>query len=297
MSTKSEVEQLGQRELELWSAQGNIIAIIATNNQLSSKNIANINHQLKANNQKYDQLLTINTNNESKTEVYPYDIYNQDGSKALQCGNGARCLLGFLNRKTQKVEFTIKSPTQIQKGQVLDNDIVEVEVATPNRTVSELEKLGINIECLEKIEGSNFFTLNFKNQTISMDLISVGNPHAVVRGLDLSNIQQLHSIGAYLNSKSSPAFTNGVNVSFITTTNPIKAIIYERGVGFTESCGSALCAIFYSLSQDNDAEGRRTITTIDPKSNIQHETEVARSHSIISIKGPIQYISRCLVST
>src|SRR6476659_5461420 len=45
----------------------------------------------------FDQLLTIEPSRDA-TCAFRYGIYNSDGSDALQCGNGARCVAAWLRR-------------------------------------------------------------------------------------------------------------------------------------------------------------------------------------------------------
>lgn len=101
--------------------------------------------------------------------------------------------------------------------------------------------------------------------------------HMLKKHLDipyaLINIGNLHAIFDFKSSNQYPRLMpllENYNISFIQIINDvIKITTYERGVGYTESCGSAACAAAYfaSLSSSNitwkvQSKGGTLTTTI-----------------------------------
>lgn len=283
--------------LDLWSAQGNIIAITEDGGGHIQKKVVGLAIALKqitSNSLSFDQILCVQqTGNES----CDYDIYNNDGSSAMQCGNGARCLLGYLYKKTDRKQFSLKSPTQTQFGKIVSSDIVEVEVGRASRDRGDLEKTGIFTEHLNLVPDSHLYSIEHNGKSLTLDAISMGNPHAVLLGQNVTDSKQLGRIGDFLNS-GILACPQGINVSFVNTNDPAGALIYERGVGFTESCGSALCAIYTALNHSRKPESQRmlTIETIAVENFERKATEVFRSGATISIRGPIKHLENYLFS-
>ena len=78
-------------------------------------------------------------------------------------------------------------------------------------------------------------------QTINASLVSMGNPHAVLR-VDNAETAPVAEIGAAL--QQHPQFPERVNVGFMQVLSPthIALRVFERGVGETLACGTGACA-------------------------------------------------------
>jgi diaminopimelate epimerase len=73
-------------------------------------------------------------------------------------------------------------------------------------------------------------------------LASTGNPHLVLQVADLADLDVRRLGEAY--QAQFPA-TGGVNVEYIVTgerADHIDLVVYERGAGVTQACGSGACA-------------------------------------------------------
>lgn len=160
-----------------------------------------------------DGLIVINDNK--------IKFYNADGSKAKICGNGLRCVGNYLFNhhllSKQKEIICEKKKYIINK---IDDDIYKIIFPLDN--------------------------VNYKKYQINkylVYLIDVGNKHCV-----LLNYQANEKI-----AKEIIKYDNELNVSFVKIINRklIKVKTYERGVGFTLSCGSASLASSIILNQLN----------------------------------------------
>ena len=70
----------------------------------------------------------------------------------------------------------------------------------------------------------------------------------------------------------------GINLSFAERIAPqtLRAWVFERGVGWTEACGSGACAIAYSAALRGLVDGTKPITVGLPGGELQLEEILGR---------------------
>jgi diaminopimelate epimerase len=80
-----------------------------------------------------------------------------------------------------------------------------------------------------------------KIDTVSLSILSVGNPHAIMKVLSIDNLLA-EQLGSEISTNT--YFPKGANVGFmqIMTPHHIRLRTFERGVGETFACGSNACA-------------------------------------------------------
>ncbi len=160
--------------------------------------------------------------------VASYRVMNADGSPAEQCGNGVRCLARFLGAENP-ARFSVDAPTGTLELECLESGEVAAEFPPPAFAQSAGKpEVFHDIEC--------------GGQSLSLGLVSIGNPHAVWRVPKVENAD-VSGIGEAL--QHHPRFPQGVNVEFVEVTNAdsVRVRVYERGVGETPACGSGACAV------------------------------------------------------
>ncbi|MCP3762857.1 diaminopimelate epimerase [Domibacillus sp. A3M-37] len=169
-------------------------------------------------------------------------IFNSDGSEASMCGNGLRLhgryVLDKLGRNEIVVE-TNKADLYVKRdGDIYDGvPAYRVEISP---VLFDLADLPMTIG-KERLFNEIVPALS---DSIPFSAVAVPNPHLIAVGsreLIASNEQK--QIAAMLNEKNDIT-PDGVNVSFV---HPIeKGTLYvrtfERGVGFTNACGTAMSA-------------------------------------------------------
>jgi diaminopimelate epimerase len=154
-------------------------------------------------------------------------LLNADGSRSEISGNGVRCLAAWLARTTD-VSF----------GSTID---IETEAGSKR------------LELLGRTDGRLTFraamgqpehvaTARIAVGPTAVDAVTlrVGNPQCVVLGE--VNEQRLHTIASAL--AVHPHFPEGTNVELASVEAPdrVRILIWERGVGPTESSGTGACA-------------------------------------------------------
>ncbi|PKR85806.1 diaminopimelate epimerase [Heyndrickxia camelliae] len=169
-------------------------------------------------------------------------IFNADGSEASMCGNGLRCAGRYLCELLQKDELiveTLKVNLHVKKAEPIFQQIPTYQVEI-SPVLFQLDQLPMNLP------RETLF--NEKVSELSQDLlfsaVAVPNPHLITyvdAEVIRSNVQK--NIAEYVNGPND-LFPDGVNVSFVHFMQKDRIYVrtYERGVGFTNACGTAMSA-------------------------------------------------------
>lgn len=182
----------------------------------------------------FDQLLLIEPAQQPAVD-FNLRIFNTDGSESGQCGNGARCVGRFiwdnhLSTKTQLLLATAKATLEIV--------LTAAQLITVNMGIPNFEPALIPFVA-DKIADS--YALTLAKQTLTISVVSLGNPHAVLMVPNVHNAP-VATWGPQI--AHHPRFPDSANVGFMEIVNPnqLRLRVYERGVGETLACGSGACA-------------------------------------------------------
>ncbi len=182
----------------------------------------------------FDQLLLIEPPQNHEVD-FTYRIFNADGTEVAQCGNGARCVAKYLKDNGLSTGPTIRLSlsTQQIEAHIQPNNQIKVNMAIPRFTPTEIP--------FNTTQQHNPHTLTLPTQKITLHVVNLGNPHAIIR-VDNTQTAPVQNIGQAL--QNHPAFPEKVNVGFmqILDRQHIQLRVYERGVGETQACGSGACA-------------------------------------------------------
>ncbi|HPZ00695.1 MAG TPA: diaminopimelate epimerase [Clostridiales bacterium] len=154
-------------------------------------------------------------------------IFNADGSEAMMCGNGIRCVGKYVYDKgyTDKTHLEIETLSGIK---TLDLHLV-------NGKVKEVTvNMGVAVPSEDKV-------LTVDGEKVTCVPVSVGNPHAVIFVDDMEEAP-LTTLGPKVERHE--AFPGGVNVEFVQVLSPerLRMRVWERGSGVTMACGTGTCA-------------------------------------------------------
>jgi diaminopimelate epimerase len=193
-----------------------------------------------------DQILTIEPPH-SVGAAAAYRIWNADGSSSQQCGNGARCVAAWLLRDSVALDperclaghFELDSPSGTHAVDVLDLHHYRIAMGRPIFQPARIPLLGFDAP-------QTGYTLALDGETVVVDAVSMGNPHAVI-AVDDVDAAPVARLGPAL--QRHPAFPESVNVGFaqVVARDRIRLRVYERGVGETLACGSGACAAAVAL--------------------------------------------------
>ncbi|MCA9563519.1 MAG: diaminopimelate epimerase [Myxococcales bacterium] len=160
-------------------------------------------------------------------------IFNADGSVPETCGNGIRCAVRFWLSRFGVGEgtLTVQSDAGVGVATLFSDSTVEVDMGPALFS-------GPNLPPLEHLMVG-FPTPPLPPEILGIP-VSMGNPHLVIfhddwRGLNRVDAARL---------EHHPGFPQRANVNFARVSGPgeIELSVWERGVGFTQACGSGACA-------------------------------------------------------
>ncbi|PLT35005.1 diaminopimelate epimerase [Bacillus sp. V5-8f] len=169
-------------------------------------------------------------------------VFNADGSEASMCGNGLRCVARFAHEVIGKDKLlieTMKANLEVEKTADIYKGIptFKVEISPVSFDTADLP-----------LQIENDTLINDKLPQLSDSLVftalAVPNPHLVSIVTDdvlHSDVQE--KVSKKVNSPND-LFPDGVNVSFIKPIEEGHIFVrtFERGVGFTNACGTAMSA-------------------------------------------------------
>ena len=181
-----------------------------------------------------DQILLLTPPDDPDAD-FRYTIYNAAGSRAGQCGNGARCVGRFLREKrlTRKRELRL----------LTDGETLTLSFSEDGRVFAGLPapRFDPAVIPFSSPELASQYPLEVQGKNLSIGALSMGNPHAILM-IDDCNTAPVNTLGPLIESHE--RFPDRVNVGFmqILSRTELKLRVYERGVGETEACGSGACA-------------------------------------------------------
>ncbi len=153
-------------------------------------------------------------------------FFNADGSEAESCGNGSRAIANLLlAQHPDNAEIVLHTKGGRVPARKLGLDFIEIRLPEP-------EFIRNPLHTIKQVPG----------QITSYTCVNIGNPHLVCFVADLASVDVAH-FGALL--EIHPLFPDRINVSFAQIRNPtsIDLKVWERGVGLTQACGTAACAV------------------------------------------------------
>ena len=169
----------------------------------------------------FDQCLVIT---KLSKDEWRYQIFNQDGHEVSQCLNGARAVGLYLNHTRGLERVTLHSNTEEIVVKIAHHQDIEILVKWPRET--------------QKMFEGWFYEL--------------GNPHWVI---DLTHQRwERQMISDYYLQK--PVNVSGV---YRHHEREVSLCTYERGVGFTNACGSAAVATFTALYEHQLCDDHLTV--------------------------------------
>lgn len=172
----------------------------------------------------FDQMLVLQPGGD-RTLAY-IDIFNADGSRAEQCGNGMRAIAAWLDRSGELSSQTrVDTPAgPVMLGRSPDGGFI---ADLPGPEPLDADALDLPAPTLPAIAGH-------------WQLVSLGNPHLIIDWPECPTPEALAEVVAALE----PGPWNGrVNIGLMhIEPESVTLRVHERGAGPTLACGSAACA-------------------------------------------------------
>ncbi len=197
-----------------------------------------------------DQLLVLRTPANPGC-IVEFEVWNADGSRAEQCGNGVRCIGLYLDMQGEAPTgvFDIRGPVATIQVECLPGDHVRVNMGKP-----EFDPAAIPVTAA-RVDGH--YELEAEGRSYRVGAVSMGNPHAMLLVDDVSAVA-VEETGRAISGH--PAFPNGCNVGFaqVMDAETLVLRVFERGAGETRACGSGACAAV-AILRKNDTVGHKVL--------------------------------------
>ena len=166
-------------------------------------------------------------------------LYNADGSEPEMCGNGIRCFVKYLvdHALTRELAVAVETGRGVLPCRATLDARGAVETVSVDMGAPLFERSRIPMKGDGEYVGQ---TLQAGGLTFVASAVSMGNPHLVV--LLRPDLEVVQRLGPEL--EAHPWFPNRVNVNFAAVRGPreIDLVVYERGSGITQACGTGACA-------------------------------------------------------
>lgn len=220
-------------------------------------------------------------------------VINADGSEASMCGNGLRCVARYVLEDLQKDEAiieTMKADLHVKRDGMLTAEIEAFAV--------EIAPVSFNLKTLPMTYNAQTTLIDEVISEITPELnftaVSVPNPHliTVVPKEYIQDVSHQEKLASTLNgvNKITP---DGVNVSYVLpiSKNEIFVRTYERGVGFTNACGTAMTAssLVATLLKLVDDE---VVTVYNPGGFVKCHVQQQENETQLSLIGNATYIEK-----
>lgn len=171
------------------------------------------------------------------------EMYNMDGSRGQMCGNAVRCVAKYVYDHG----LSRSNPMRIETDaglRILDLTVVggKVQQARVDMGKPLLRPADLPVKLTP--EQMIDFPIEVAGRNALMTCVSMGNPHAVIYGVPLSELKpnMLEQEGRKIECHQ--LFPERTNVHFVEVKNPgeINVLVWERGSGPTAACGTGACA-------------------------------------------------------
>lgn len=192
-----------------------------------------------------------------KDTDYTMRIFNSDGSEPEMCGNGIRCLAGFLAElegmsRTQD-RYRIHTLAGVMTPQLTEDGQIRVDMGLPRLLAGEIPTTLAAADA--KVINQ---PLEVAGKSWDVTCVSMGNPHCITFVDDVAAIA-LESIGPQF--EHHPAFPQRTNTEFIQVVSRdyVKMRVWERGAGITLACGTGACAALVAGVLTERCDRRATV--------------------------------------
>lgn len=180
------------------------------------------------------------------------DIYNADGSRALMCGNGIRCVGKYVYERglVKKDVITVETLSGVKTLYLnIKSDIVQsikVNMGQPDLVSKTIPVIFHSEHVIDE-------PIIIDNKEYRITCVSMGNPHCVIFVDDTDKIN-LEKLGPKF--ENDPIFPERVNTEFvqIISNTEVKMRVWERGSGETWACGTGTCATVVACALNKQVE-------------------------------------------
>jgi diaminopimelate epimerase len=181
----------------------------------------------------FDQLLWIIA--DATDADFELRIFNADGGEAEQCGNGLRCVARYIHEHALKpgTVWQVKTLGGICRVWYEGDDLYGADLGAPVLSPEAVPFIADGM--------ANLYRLNSPWGVLDIGVVSLGNPHAVLRVADLASDDYEEKVRFISQSARFPRGVN-VGVCMVDDAQNLRLRVFERGAGWTDACGTGAAA-------------------------------------------------------
>ncbi len=206
-------------------------------------------------------------------------VQNADGSESEMCGNGLRCVARFVHDGTARESdrLTVRAGNGTYVIERVDAGVYRVDMGRPALDSAQLPP---------EARGRAPFTLLAGEARFDAIALSFGNPHAVIFTSE-EPMQLATTFGPLL--ERHPSFPARVNVSFARAVAPgrFETVVFERGSGITQACGSGACAVAIAAVWSGRTQRDRAIEVSLPGGVLTIRVDASDR---VLLQGPAEFV-------
>jgi diaminopimelate epimerase len=271
---------LGNRLISKLNGLGNAIMVLDLRGQRAAVSGAEARAIARGDGLSFDQLMVLKDPLGPGADAF-VTIYNNDGSQAGTCGNGARCAAYIMTRNTSRRSVAIETSAARLECERISELVFCVDMGRPRFAWNEipLRDPFHDTRAIELQIGPIDAPLLHTPSAVNM-----GNPHAIFWVEDFEGFD-LGKIGPML--ENHPIFPERANISLacVISREHIALKVWERGAGLTLACGSAACAALV-------AAARKGLTARHAKVSLQGgDLDIAwrENDDHVLMTGPVEF--------
>ena len=195
-----------------------------------------------------DQILVVGPAPSPQVD-FSYRIFNSSGEEVEHCGNGARCFLRFVRARglasgrASGPVVRVQTMNRVLELREQPDGRVTVDMGAPEFAPERVpfDATGLVPRFVNGFETWALEPLRLAGQAVEVAVLSMGNPHAVLRVADV-DAAPVAELGPRI--EHHPRFPHRVNAGFLQVVSRTQARlrVFERGAGETLACGTGACA-------------------------------------------------------
>jgi diaminopimelate epimerase len=191
-----------------------------------------------------DQILVVGPAPSPQVD-FSYRIFNSSGEEVEHCGNGARCFLRFVRARglASGPVVRVQTMNRVLELREQPDGRVTVDMGAPEFAPERVpfDTAGLVPRRVHGFETWALEPLTIGGQTVEVAVLSMGNPHAVLRVDDVETAP-VAELGPRI--ERHPRFPQRVNAGFlqVVSRTQVRLRVFERGAGETLACGTGACA-------------------------------------------------------
>jgi diaminopimelate epimerase len=235
-----------------------------------------------------DQILSVRPAPPGSTGIdFAYVIHNADGQEVEHCGNGARCFVRYVRDHglTQADSIRVQTMNRVLELNLQADGSVSVDMGAPVFDAPQVPFDASGLQAQRVGDWQMWPLVLADGAEVSVAVLSMGNPHAVLRVDDVQTAPVLQH-GRLIEHHA--RFARRVNVGFMQVLSraEVRLRVYERGAGETLACGTGACAAVVAGIRLGWLDAQVTVRTHGGVLRVHWSGSDAQPEAPVQLSGP-----------